>query len=88
MKAIQITEVLLREYDLKRKMVIGGTGRPYTRYSIRDDFDIYCYMDLSGNCLFWGECIEGEDFFILKCDKVHKFQNIYKILNGKELNKK
>ena len=57
----------------------------YIEYSIRNDFDIYCYMDTSGNCLIYGECISGEDFFIVKCDTVHEFQNIVRSLTGKEL---
>ena len=58
---------------------------PYNEYSIRNDFDIYCYMDQSGNCLIYGECHIGKDFFIIKCDKVYEFQNIFKVLANKEL---
>ncbi|MCH8067819.1 MAG: hypothetical protein IID16_00900 [Candidatus Marinimicrobia bacterium] len=85
MKVIQITEDQLIKWDFEKRTVMGGTN-PYTQYSIRAEFDIYCYIDPAGNCLIYGECIEGEDFFIIKCDKVHDFQNIYKILTGKELN--
>lgn len=84
MKPIPLTEDRLINWDLERRTVIGGT-EPYTKYSIRNGFDIYCYMDMVGNCLIYGKCITGEDFFIIKCDKVHEFQNIYKILAGKEL---
>ena len=67
----------------KRKVLISID--PYNEYSIRNDFDIYCYIDRAGNCLIYGECIIGEDFFIIKCDTVHEFQNIFKVLTGKEL---
>ena len=58
---------------------------PYNEYSIRNNFDIYCQLDLIGNCFFWGECRRGKDFFIIKCDSIRAFQNIYKILSDKEL---
>lgn len=83
----QITEDYLKNRYFEKRTVMGGTN-PYTQYSIRVDFDIYCYIDPAGNCLFWGECIVGEDFFIVKCDKVHEFQNIYKVLTGKEFKPK
>ena len=79
-----ITEDYLIELKLPKKAVLTGP-LPYNEYSIRNNFNIYCDMDTSGNCLFWGECIEGLDFFIIKCDTVHAFQNIYEVLTGKEL---
>ena len=84
MKAIQITEDYLKNCDLESKEVKEGTVK-YNIYSIRFDFDIYCYIDKSGNCLFWGESFRL-DFFIVKCDKVHKFKSIFRMLTGKKLN--
>lgn len=79
-----ITEDWLRKCGLLTRTVLTAKV-PFVEYSIRNGFDIYCYMDHAGNCLFWGECIIGEDFFIVKCDKVNEFQNIYKMLVDKEL---
>ena len=81
---IELTEDWLIKFNLLKRAVLTSKI-PYNEYSIRDNFNIYCYMDQSGNCLFWGECNEGLDFFIVKCDTVHAFQNIYKILADKEL---
>ena len=81
---IPLSEDWLIKFDLPTKKVIGGKT-PYNKYSIRNQFDIYCYFDTSGNCLIYGQCYEGEDFFIIKCDTVHKFQDIYKMLTEKEL---
>ena len=85
-----ITEDYLIELKLPKRAVSTG-AIPYNEYSIRNNFDIYCQMQRSGDCLFWGEHIlwgehiQGEDFFIIKCDTIEVFQNIYKMLTGKEL---
>ena len=80
---IPLTEQWLIDLGLESRLVQPDM---YYEYSIRNGFEIYCYMDASGNCLFW---VEGPDAdcFIVKCDKVHEFQNIYFSLTGKELNK-
>ena len=80
---MKLEEWLIKS-DLEKREVLT-TIDPYKEYSIRNGFDIYCYMDKSGNCMIYGECIIGEDFFITKCDTIHDFQNIHKILTGKEL---
>ncbi len=82
-ESIPLTEDWVIKFDLEKREVL--TEDPYREYSIRNNFDIYCYMDKSGNCLIYGECVIGEDFFITKCDTVHDFQNTFKILTGKEL---
>lgn len=82
---IPITEKWLIKSKLTPRPVLTfGPGREYIEYSIRNEFEIYCHMDKSGNCLFWGECPQGEDFFIIKCDSVHVFQNTYAVLNPHE----
>ncbi len=78
-----VYEEWLKKFKLPTRIV--KTGSIYNEYSIRNGFEIYCYMDYAGNCLFWGSTDEGEDFFIIKCDTVHMFQNIYRILADKEL---
>ena len=79
-----ITEDYLIELKLPKRSVQSGP-LPYNEYGIREGFNIYCEMCTSGNCLFWGECNEGLDFFIVKCDTVQAFQNIYEALTDKEL---
>ena len=81
---IPLTEECLIKFDLKKREVLTSP-ESYNEYSIRNEFEIYCHMDKSGNCLFWGGCLQGEDFFIIKCDTVHGFQNIFKVLTSKEL---
>lgn len=81
---IPLTEDWLIKFDLQSREVLTGKT-PYTEYSIRNEFDIYCYMDESGNCLFWGLIYYGEDFFIIKCDTVHKFQEIYELFTQEKL---
>lgn len=79
-----ITEDYLIELKLPKRAVLSGTI-PFNEYSIRNNFDIYCCMDISGNCLFSGECYKATDFFIVKCDTVQAFQNIYEVLTGNKL---
>lgn len=84
-KPIPLTEKWLQDkFGLPKRQV--RTDSPYFQYSIRANFEIYCFMDGSGNCLFYGETMNiiEEDFFIIKCDTVHMFQNIYAILNPHE----
>ena len=83
---IPLTEEWLIKFGLPKREVITNPEN-YNEYSIREDFDIYCHMDRSGNCLLWGECDEGEDFFIIKYDTVHEFQNIFRDLTAKEVTK-
>jgi len=85
LKPIPLTEEWLIKFNLEKRVVLTAID-PYNEYSIRNDFDIYCYIDYAGNCLIYGECIIGEDFFIIKCDEVHEFQDIFKSLTGEELN--
>lgn len=80
---IELTEEWLIKWQFSKRKVIGSET-PYNKYSIRNDYEIYCFIDISGNCLFYGECIQGEDFFIRKCNTVHDFQNIYAVLNTHE----
>ena len=85
-ESIPLNEDWLIKSNLEKRQVLTIVGiSTYYEYSIRNDFDIYCYIDKSGNCSLYGECIIGEDFFIIKCDTVHEFQNIFKVLAGKEL---
>lgn len=80
---IELTEEWLIKFQLpKRKVLIIGDSY-YMEFSIRNDFEICCYMDKHGNCIFYGEC-GSEDFFIIKCNTVHAFQNIYATLNPHE----
>ena len=75
---IPLTEQWLKDkFHLPRQK-----SETYYKYSIRNNFEIYCYMDKSGNCLFW----IGKEFMV-KCDTVHMFQNIYAIFSGKEPDK-
>lgn len=75
LKPIPMSEQWLKDFNLSSREGLTSPTR-YWEYSIRNDFEIYCQMDKFGNCLFW---IGGE--FIVKCDSVHMFQNIYGILN-------
>lgn len=85
-----ITEYYLIELKLPKRAVLTGSI-PFNEYSIRNNFNIYCYMDTSGNCLFWGEIQRRPkkniiaDFFIVKCDTVQAFQNIHEALTGNKL---
>ena len=81
---MKITEDYLLSLSLPDRAVLINKI-PYNEYSIRDNFNIYCHMDFSGNCLFWGECYKFPDFFIIKCDSIRAFQDIYKVLTGKDL---
>ena len=84
---MKITEDYLVNLKLPRRVNITNP-KPFNEYSIRDNFNIYCYMDTSGNCLFWGGSLVEyvhEAFLIVKCDTFFEFQNIYKMLTGKEL---
>ena len=79
-----ITEDYLIELKLPKRAVLSESI-PYNEYSIRSNFNIFCFVDTAGNCLFWGECDECEDFFIIKCDSIEAFQNIVKMLTGNKL---
>ncbi len=81
---IKLTEEWFIKWQLQRREIRKGVH--YYQYSIRNDFEIYCHMDASGNCLFYSETIRivDEDFFIRKCNTVHDFQNIYDVLNTHE----
>ena len=81
---MKIIEDWIMQLEFPRRAVLTNP-KPYNEYSIRNNFEIYCYMDEFGNCLFWGECIQGEDFFIIKCDDEKVFKNIVKVLTGNEL---
>ncbi|GAG52718.1 unnamed protein product, partial [marine sediment metagenome] len=53
---IKLTEEWLIKWQLpKRERLIIGDSY-YTEYSIRNEFDIYCFFDHAGNCLIYGEC--------------------------------
>lgn len=78
----QITEEWLIKWQLPQRELMPLTN--LQEYSIRNEYEIYCHMDEAGNCLFWGECDSPNDFFIIKCDTVQAFQNIYKTLNPHE----
>ena len=83
------TEALMSEdwlikFDLPSRKVIGGRVS-YNKYSIRNDFDIYCYMDHAGNCLIYGGTDANNDFFNITCDTINTFQDIYKMLTDQEL---
>jgi len=83
-KPIPLTEDWFIKFNLDKREILTAFD-PYNVYSIRNDFDVFCFMDAAGNCLIYGDCIASEDFFIIKCDTVHEFQNIFKVLVGKEL---
>ena len=76
---IPLTEEWLKKTNLQSRTITDKD--PYYQYSIRNDFEIYCFMDDVGNCLFYGEVYHDNDFFIIKCDTVHIFQNTYAVLN-------
>ncbi len=84
---MKITEDYLISLKLPKRAVLTGVI-PYNEYSIRNNFNIYCYMDTSSNCLFWGTIDKYKDFFILKCDTVQAFQKIYEALTDKEIESK
>ena len=81
-----ITEDYLIKLKLPKRAVLSESI-PYNEYLIRDNFNIYCHIDKSGNCLFWGETVRGliEDFFIVQCDTAQAFREIYKALTGHKL---
>lgn len=79
---IPLTEEWLIKFQLPQRELMPLTN--LHEYSIRNEYEIYCHMDEAGNCLFWEECDSPNDFFIIKCDTVHTFQNIFKILNPHE----
>ena len=80
---LKLTEEWLIKFQLPKRQINPQTSTYYI-YSIRDDFEIYCYMDHSGNCLFWGVNSMDDHFLIRKCDTVHDFHNIYSVLNPNE----
>ena len=80
---LKLTEEWLIKFQLPKRQINPQTSTYYI-YSIREDFEIYCHMDHSGNCLFWGVNSMGDHFFIIKCDTVHVFQKTYAVLNPHE----
>lgn len=79
---IPLTEEWLIMFNLPHRELMPQAN--VCKYSIRNDFEIFCHMDESGNCLFYAACPNGYDFFIIKCNTVHGFQQIYSILNPHE----
>ncbi|MEE9451068.1 MAG: hypothetical protein V3V72_13545 [Ignavibacteriaceae bacterium] len=82
-----ITEEYLIELKFPKRVVLSESIS-YNEYSIRDNFNIYCYMDTSSNCRFWVEKKSEhsrESMFIVKCDTVQVFQKIYEALTGNKL---
>jgi hypothetical protein len=80
---VELTDEWLIKFQLPKREVKTKTSTYYI-FSIRNDFEIYCHMDKSGNCLFWGVNSMADHFFIIKCDAVHVFQNTYAALNHHE----
>lgn len=79
---IELTEEWLNKFLLPKRQI--KTKAPYYIYSIRNDFEIYSYMDQMGKCLLYGVNSIGNFFLIRECPSVHDFQNIYAILNPHE----
>ena len=76
---IPLTEQWLIDFGLSKRKVKKLIE--YNEYSIRNDFELFCYIDNAGWCLIW----RSLDVFIVKTNTVHGFQNIVKELTGKEL---